>query len=53
MFICVLFFQIIYNLFVYQKKIKFFPPEVFVPLLAGGGLYIKVNHQTQQKENAY
>jgi len=43
------YFQIIYSLFVYQKKIKFFPQEEFVLLLAGGHLYIKVNCQIQKK----
>lgn len=43
------YFQIIYSLFVYQKKIKFFPQEEFVLLLAGGHLHIKVNCQTQKK----
>ena len=43
------YFQIIYSLFVYQKKIKFFLQEEFVLLLAGGHLYTKVNRQTQKK----
>lgn len=44
-------FQIIYNLFAYQKKISFFLQEAFVPLLAGGVLYIKVNYQIWKTEN--
>lgn len=51
MFLFCFVFQIIYNLFAYQKKISFFLQEAFVPLLAGGVLYIKVNYQIWKTEN--